>query len=95
MSERQQKFHPIGYRLLVKREAPKRQTAGGLYVPETHAERPGCGVVLALGSTESRVVRDVTVGDMVFFPRAAGLPVASEGEDCQLIEYEDILGVYR
>jgi chaperonin GroES len=43
------KLHPLHDRVIVKRLEEERQSAGGIVIPDTAAEKPSMGEVVAVG----------------------------------------------
>ena len=92
------KIRPLNDRILVKRLEEERKTASGIVIPDTAAEKPDQGEVLAVGSgkkTEDGKVRplDVKVGDKVLFGKYSGQTVKVKGEELLVIREEDVMGV--
>lgn len=76
---------PIGKRVLIELDtAPK--TKGGLLLPGSK-EKPTHGKVIAIGD-----VKDIKVGDQVFFTAYTGAPVPGS-DDFIVLDIEDIMGV--
>ena len=92
------KFRPLHDRVVVKREAEERKSPGGILIPDTAAEKPTFGKVLAVGNgklLENGTVRplDVKVGDKILFGKYSGTEVKVDGEDVLVMREEDILAV--
>lgn len=92
------KIRPLHDRLIVKRMEEERKTASGIVIPDSAAEKPDQGEVLAVGNGkvgDDGKVRplDVKVGDRVLFGKYAGQTVKVEGEDVLVMREEDIMGV--
>ena len=92
------KIRPLHDRIIVKRLEEERKTASGIVIPDTAAERPDQGEVLAVGKgkvTEEGKVRplDVKVGDKVLFGKYSGQTVKVKGEELLVIKEEDVMGV--
>ncbi|NVM77124.1 chaperonin GroES [Duganella sp. SG902] len=92
------KIRPLYDRVIVKRIEQQRQTASGIVIPDSAAEKPEQGEVLAVGHGRSlpdgtlRAVA-VKVGDSVLFGKYAGQTVKLDGEEVLVMREEDILGV--
>jgi chaperonin GroES len=76
----------------------ERTTPGGIVIPDSAAEKPSTGEVVAAGNgkiTESGEVRplDVKVGDKVLFGKYSGTEVKVDGEDLLIMREDDILAV--
>ena len=91
-------IRPLYDRIIVKRVEQQRQTASGIVIPDTAAEKPEQGEVTAVGS--GRLMQDGTVrplqvktGDRVLFGKYAGQTVKLEGEEYLVMREEDVLGI--
>jgi chaperonin GroES len=76
----------------------ERMSAGGIVIPDSAAEKPVRGEVLAVGNgkiLESGDKRelDIKVGDMVLFGKYSGTEVKVEGEELLVMREEDIMAV--
>ncbi|MGH8727562.1 MAG: co-chaperone GroES [Burkholderiales bacterium] len=92
------KIRPLHDRVIVKRLEEERKTASGIVIPDTAAEKPDQGEILAVGKgkiLESGEVRklDVKVGDKVLFGKYSGQTVKVQGEELLVMREEDIMGV--
>ena len=92
------KIRPLHDRVIVKRLEEERKTASGIVIPDTAAEKPDQGEILAIGKgkiLESGDVRklDVKVGDKVLFGKYSGQTVKVKGEELLVMREEDIMGV--
>jgi chaperonin GroES len=92
------KIRPLHDRVIVRRMEEERTTAGGIVIPDTAAEKPAQGEVIAVGNgkiLENGEVRplDVKVGDKVLFGKYAGNEVKVEGDELLVMREEDIMGV--
>jgi chaperonin GroES len=91
-------IRPLYDRIIVKRVEQQRQTASGIVIPDTAAEKPEQGEVTAVGS--GRLMQDGTVrplqvktGDRVLFGKYAGQTVKLDGEEYLVMREEDVLGI--
>ena len=92
------KIRPLHDRVIVKRVEEERKTASGIVIPDTAAEKPDQGEVLAIGTgkvLEDGSVRklDVKVGDRVLFGKYSGQTVKVDGNEVLVMREEDIMGV--
>lgn len=92
------KIRPLHDRVIVKRLEDERKTASGIVIPDTAAEKPDQGEILAVGS--GKILDDgkvrpigVKVGDRVLFGKYAGQTVKVEGEELLVLREEDLVGV--
>jgi chaperonin GroES len=87
-------LRPLHDRVIVKRLDNERTTASGIVIPESAAEKPDQGEVLAVGpgkqTEDGKVLKmDVKVGDK------AGQTVKVDGEEVLVIREEEILAVVQ
>jgi len=93
-------LRPLHDRVIVKRLDNERKTASGIVIPDSAAEKPDQGEVLAVGQgkkTEDGKVLpvDVKVGDKVLFGKYAGQAVKVDGDELLVIREEEILAVIQ
>lgn len=92
------KLRPLHDRVIVKRMEEERKTPGGIVIPDSAAEKPIKGEVLAVGngkileSGEKRKL-DVKVGDKVLFGKYSGTEVKVNGDELLVMREEDIMAV--
>jgi chaperonin GroES len=91
-------IRPLYDRVVIKRIEQQRKTASGIVIPDTAAEKPEQGEIVAVGS--GKVLQDgsvraleVRVGDQVLFGKYAGQTVKVDGEELLVMREEDIMGV--
>ena len=94
----QLKLHPLGDRVVVKRESSEERTAGGIVLPDSAKEKPQRGTIEAVGNGKllddgSRGQLQVRVGDRVLFTSWAGETFKVGDEELLLMREEDILAV--
>ncbi len=92
------KIRPLHDRVIVKRMEEERKTASGIVIPDTAAEKPDQGEIMAVGAGKKDdqgklIPLDVKVGDRVLFGKYAGQTVKVEGEELLVMREEDIMGV--
>ena len=92
------KIRPLHDRVIVKRLAEDRTSAGGIVIPGTAAEKPVQGTIVAVGRgkiLEDGKVRacDVKVGDTILFGKYSGAEVKLEGEELVVMREEDVMAV--
>ncbi|ADC70806.1 Chaperonin Cpn10 [Thioalkalivibrio sp. K90mix] len=91
-------LRPLHDRVIVKRMEEERTSPGGIVIPDSAAEKPIRGEVIAVGNgkiLESGEVRalDVKAGDKVLFGKYSGTEVKVEGEDVLVMREDDIMAV--
>lgn len=92
------KIRPLHDRVIVRRLEEERKTAGGIVIPDTAAEKPSRGEVIAVGNgkiLDSGDVRplDVKVGNKVLFGKYSGTEVKVDGEELVVMREDDIMAV--
>lgn len=91
-------IRPLHDRVVVRRLEEETTTAGGIVLPDSAAEKPSQGEVLAVGPGKllddgDRQVLDVKVGDKVIFGQYGGNTVKIEGEELLILGESEIFGV--
>ena len=92
------KFRPLHDRVVVKRLEEELKTKGGIIIPDTAAEKPQMGEVIAVGpggrGEDGKIQPlDVKKGDKVLFGKWSGTEVKIDIEDLLIMKESDILGV--
>lgn len=92
------KFRPLHDRVVVRRIDEEQKTAGGIIIPDTAAEKPQTGEVIAAGpgardDNGAMQALDVKSGDTVLFGKWSGTEVKIDGEDLLIMKESDIMGV--
>ena len=85
------RFRPLHDRVVVKRVTADQKTAGGIIIPDTAAEKPSEGEVLAVGpggrdESGKLTPLDVKVGDRVLFGKWSGTEVKIDGDDLLIMK---------
>ena len=91
-------IRPLHDRVIVKRIEEERKSAGGIVIPDTAAEKPDQGEIVAVGKGKKDeqgklIPLDVKVGDKVLFGKYSGQTVKVKGEELLVMREEDIMGV--
>ena len=94
------KIRPLHDRVIVKRLEEERNTASGIVIPDTAAEKPDQGEVLAVGPGKrddngKQITLDVKVGDRVLFGKYSGQTVKVDGQELLVMREEDIMAVVQ
>ncbi len=92
------KLRPLQDRIVLKRLDNETTTLGGIVIPESAAEKPDQGEVLAVGPGKkddkgAPIALDIKVGDRVLFGKYAGQGVKVNGEELLIVREEDVLAV--
>jgi len=91
-------IRPLHDRVVVKREAEERKSAGGIVIPDTASEKPTFGKVIAVGkgkileNGETRTL-DVKVGDRVLFGKYSGTEVKVDNQDVVVMREDDVMAI--
>ena len=92
-------MRPLHDRVIVKRLEEERKSAGGIVIPDSAAEKPTRGEVVAVGSgkvLDDGKVRpiEVKVGDTILFGRYTGTEVKLGNEEYVVMREDDIMAVF-
>ena len=92
------KIRPLHDRVIVKRLEEERTSPGGIVIPDSAAEKPVQGKIVAVGKgkiLENGSVRplDVKVGDKILFGKYSGTEFKLDGNDYLHMREDDIIGV--
>ena len=91
-------LRPLHDRVILKRMEEEKISAGGIVIPDSAAEKPIRGEVIAAGTgkiLEDGKVRPIAVkvGDKVLFGKYSGTEVKVDGEELLVMREEDIMAV--
>ena len=92
------KLRPLHDRVIIKRLDNEHKTSSGIVIPDSAAEKPDQGEVLAIGDGkigDDGKVRPlaVKVGDKVLFGKYSGTEVKVDGEDLLVMREDDVMAV--
>jgi len=91
-------IRPLHDRVLVRRLDDEKKSPGGIVIPDSAAEKPMQGEIVAVGNGkiqengEQRPL-DVKAGDKVLFGKYSGTEVKVDGEELLVMREDDIMGV--
>ena len=92
------KIRPLHDRVIVKRLEEERTSPGGIVIPDSAAEKPVQGKIVAVG--KGKILEDgnvrplhVKVGDKILFGKYSGTEVKVDGEDLLVMREEDVMAV--
>jgi chaperonin GroES len=93
-------LQPMPGYVFVKPEEAQKQTASGIYLPDSHDEKPQQGTVLAVGAdwvTEhgATIKSPVKTGDAVIYKKWGGNDVKIGSIEYQFLKFEDILAIIK
>ena len=91
-------IRPLHDRVVVKRMEEETTSPGGIVIPDTAAEKPVRGEVIAVGNGkildtgETRPL-DLKAGDKVLFGKYSGTEVKVDGEELLVMREDDVMAV--
>ncbi|MBN3726529.1 co-chaperone GroES [Burkholderia sp. Ac-20379] len=91
-------LRPLHDRVIVKRLDQETKTASGIVLPDSAAEKPDQGEVIAVGpgrrdAEGRRIEPDLKTGDRVLFGKYAGQTVKVNNTELLVLREEDIVAV--
>jgi chaperonin GroES len=92
------KFRPLHDRVAVRRVEAETKSAGGIIIPDTAAEKPQQGEIVAAGpgardEAGKLVPLDVKKGDKILFGKWSGTEVKIDGQELLIMKESDIMGI--
>jgi chaperonin GroES len=92
------KLRPLHDRVIVKRMEEEKMSAGGIVIPDSAAEKPIKGEIIAVGAgkiLENGNVRALAVkaGDKVMFGKYSGTEVKVDGQELLVMREEDLIAI--
>jgi chaperonin GroES len=92
------KFRPLHDRVVVKRVDSDTKTTGGIIIPDTAAEKPQEGEVVAVGpgardETGKVIPIELKKGDKILFGKWSGTEVKIDGQELLIMKESDVMGV--
>ena len=92
------KLLPLHDRVIVKRLEEERKSAGGIVIPDTAAEKPSMGEVVAVGPGKTGEKgklqpMGVKAGEKVLFGKYSGQEFKMDNEDLLHMREDDIIGI--
>jgi chaperonin GroES len=93
------KIRPLHDRVIVKRWEEEKTSPGGIVIPDSAAEKPVKGEVVAVGNGkilengETRKL-DLKVGDKILFGKYSGTEVKVDGQELLVMREEDVMAVF-
>ena len=91
-------IRPLQDRVIVRRMEEETTSPGGIVIPDSAAEKPSRGEVVAVGNglvLDNGEIRplDLKVGDKVLFGKYSGTEVKVDGEDLLVMKEDDVMAV--
>ena len=92
------KIRPLHDRVVVRRLEEERTSAGGIVIPDSAAEKPMRGEVVAIGTGKALDNGDVRalavkVGDVVIFGKYSGTEVKVNNQELVVMSEDDVMAV--
>ena len=93
-------IRPLQDRVIVRRMEEETTSPGGIVIPDSAAEKPSRGEVVAVGNglvLDNGEVRplDLKPGDKVLFGKYSGTEVKVDGEDLLVMKEDDVMAVFE
>ena len=93
-------IRPLHDRVIIERRKEDATSPGGIVIPDSAAEKPIRGKVVAVGN--GKILADGSVrkldlkkGDQVLFGKYSGTEVKVDGEDLLVMREEDIMATFE
>ena len=91
-------IRPLHDRVIVRRIEEKKTTASGLIIPDSSAEKPSRGEIIAVGKGKisaqgDLIPMDVKVGDTVMFGQYSGSEITVDEETLLVMSEDEIIAV--
>ena len=91
-------LRPLHDRVIVKRVENETKTASGIVIPDSAAEKPDQGEVVAVGPGKRNDKGEINpmgvkVGDRVLFGKYNGSPVKVDGVELVALEEKEIFAI--
>ncbi len=92
------KIRPLHDRIIVKRLEEDKKTASGIVIPDSAAEKPDQGEVLAIGTgrktEDGKIIPlQIKVGDRILFGKYSGQTVKVQGDELLVMKEDDVMGI--
>jgi chaperonin GroES len=92
------KFRPLHDRIALRRVEGDTKTTGGIIIPDTAAEKPQQGEVIAVGpgarGEDGKIVPlELKPKDKVLFAKWSGTEVKIDGQELLIMKESDVMGV--
>lgn len=91
-------IRPLQDRVVVRRTEEETRSAGGIVIPDSAAEKPSQGEVIAVGpgkKLDNGSVQEVDLkaGDKILFGQYSGSTVKIDGEELLIMNESEVFGV--
>lgn len=93
-------INPLAGYVLVKPAEAQKQTASGIYLPDSSEEKPQHGTVMAVGdsiweSGVKEIKAPVKKGELVLYKKWGGNDIKIDDVEYQILKFEDILATVK
>lgn len=93
-------IHPLHDRVIVRRLEESKTTVSGLIIPDSAAEKPSKGKIIAIGTGRINDKGDtiplaVKKGDQVLFTQYSGTEIKVNNETLLVMREEDIVAIIK
>ena len=93
-------IRPLHDRVIVRRVEEEKKSPGGIVIPDSAAEKPVEGEVVAVGKgklSEAGDLRplDVKVGDRILFGKYSGTEIKIDDDEHLIVREDDILAIFE
>ncbi len=93
-------LRPLHDRVIIRRLEEEQKTSGGIVIPDTAAEKPQRGEVVAVGEgkrLDNGELQPLAVkkGDQVLFGKYSGTEVKVDDEQILVMREDDIMAVFE
>ena len=91
-------IRPLHDRVIIRRMEEEKTSPGGIVIPDSVAEKPVKGQVVAVGKgkiLDNGDVRplDVKKGDLILFGKYSGTEISVDGEELLVMREDDITAI--
>lgn len=90
---------PLPGYVLVEPASTQKQTASGIYLPDSHEEKPQHGTILAVGGSVmvdgAKVESPAKKGDQVIYKKWGGNDFKIADTEYQFLKFEDLLAIIK
>ena len=91
-------IRPLHDRVIIRRMEEEKTSPGGIVIPDSAAEKPIKGQVVAVGKgkiLDNGDIRplDVKKGDLILFGKYSGPEVSDDGEELIVMREDDITAI--
>lgn len=93
------KVRPLRDQIMIKRSLDNTSSAGGIVIPDSAADKPSKGEVVAVGSGKTldngKIMKpDLKVGETVLFGKFSGTEIEVDNKEYIVMSENDIMAVF-